>query len=385
MLERSEGLKRYKDGQQGGECVKKKGLLCAALLLTGCFGGMETITRQDVQEGATQQEWAAVEEVQDTKMVVNDLSGSIESWNRIIDEQGEGIVDLYLPVGPEGQLETRVAYEIHSSDGAASIDGVFLVSVDEQIVPSSIKGGTKQQVHFVKVPLQEAVVDVQVDLSEIDLSYNHGITFHFLYRDENGCSDLSVSKFIGDEENRSYMEYFETLAYPGTVSDDDMQEAIDLYQSNDTSFMLSNVWNYLYTPIFNRGGGLFMADADDSLLQQADAEGVDLSAEDAAPFTELSGTSGSVRTLELRYKEFFEEGRTGAFLIWCDGEWATFDGSPALLYRLDEESAVHAFPQLTLPQEPGTYDLLLINLALNDPQGYAQNYVSCYSVNVVQP
>lgn len=233
--------------------MKKKGLLCAALLLTGCFGGMETITRQDVQEGATQQEWAAVEEMQDTKMVVNDLSGSIESWNRIIDEQGEGIVDLYLPVGQEGQLETRVAYEIHSSDGAASIDGVFLVSVDEQIVPSSIKGGTKQQVHFVKVPLQEAVVDVQVDLSEIDLSYNHGITFHFLYRDENGCSDLSVSKFIGDEENRSYMEYFETLAYPGTVSDDDMQEAIDLYQSNDTSFMLSNVWNYLYTPIFNRG------------------------------------------------------------------------------------------------------------------------------------
>lgn len=365
--------------------MKKKGLLCAALLLTGCFGGMETITRQDVQEGATQQEWAAVEEVQDTKMVVNDLSGSIESWNRIIDEQGEGIVDLYLPVGQEDQLETRVAYEIHSSDGAASIDGVFLVSVDEQIVPSSIKGGTKQQVHFVKVPLQEAVVDVQVDLSEIDLSYNHGITFHFLYRDESGCSDLSVSKFIGDEENHSYMEYFETLAYPGTVSDDDMQEAIDLYQSNDTSFMLSNVWNYLYTPIFNRGGGLFMADADVSLLQQADAEGVDLSAEDAAPFTELSGTSGSVRTLELRYKEFFEEGRTGAFLIWCDGEWATFDGSPALLYRLDEESAVHAFPQLTLPQEPGTYDLLLINLALNDPQGYAQNYVSCYSVNVVQP
>ena len=128
-----------------------------------------------------------------------------------------------------------------------------------------------------------------------------------------------------------------------------------------------------------------MSDADVSLLQQADAEGVDLSAEDAAPFTELSGTSGSVRTLELRYKEFFEEGRTGAFLIWCDGEWATFDGSPALLYRLDEESAVHAFPQLTLPQELGTYDLLLINLALNDPQGYAQNYVSCYSVNVVQP
>ena len=129
--------------------MKKKGLLCAALLLTGCFDGMETITRQDVQEGATQQEWAAVEEVQDTKMVVNDLSGSVESWNRIIDEQGEGIVDLYLPVEQEGQLETRVAYEIHSSDGAASIDGVFLVSVDEQIVPSSIKGGTKQQVHFV--------------------------------------------------------------------------------------------------------------------------------------------------------------------------------------------------------------------------------------------
>ena len=193
--------------------MKKKGLLCAALLLTGCFGGMETITRQDVQEGATQQEWAAVEEVQDTKMVVNDLSGSIESWNRIIDEQGEGIVDLYLPVGQEGQLETRVAYEIHSSDGAASIDGVFLVSVDEQIVPSSIKGGTKQQVHFVKVPLQEAVVDVQVDLSEIDLSYNHGITFHFLYRDENGCSDLSVSKFIGDEENRCLLYTSQNIAF----------------------------------------------------------------------------------------------------------------------------------------------------------------------------
>ena len=53
-----------------------------------------------------------------------------------------------------------------------------------------------------------------------------------------------------------------------------------------------------------------------------------------------------------------------------------------LLYDIDAQTAVSGDCTLERPEEPGDYDIFLLNMKLNDPEGYVPEYVSCYTVEV---
>ena len=206
-----------------------------------------------------------------------------------------------------------------------------------------------------------------------------------LYRSGNYAdSDLFDSEAIETllslrpkkELNRSFLlDYFDTLSYPGTADDSFLQEAIDLFDANDEAFLSSEAWSTIYQPVINGTGGLFVPEAIASI---ADPQKM----EDHSD-TRFSGPAGGELDLRVLYKYMDDDQtRTGMFMVWCDGKWARFDQGETLLYDIDAQTAVSGDCTLELPEEPGDYDIFLLNMKLNDPEGYVPEYVSCYTVEV---
>lgn len=359
--------------------MKKIIIACMALLLAGC-SHMQTYTSDQMMDRSDEQinDQGPMQETRSHMLAVNEMGGSSTSLSQVCDKNGQPMIDLYFDIPENGHIDTVLSYEIVPESDVETLDGLFMVSVDDQVVPSSVEGGKMAEVHYVQLPVKGSLSEIDVDVSQIDLRYNHSIDFSFVYKSsaKDQMQNIhTVSKFIGRQDNASYLDYFDTLLYPGTADDSFLQEAIDLFDANDEAFLSSEAWSTIYQPVINGTGGLFVPEAIASI---ADPQKMGDHSD-----TRFSGPAGGELDLRVLYKYMDDDqARTGMFMVWCDGKWARFDQGETLLYDIDAQTAVSGDCTLELPEEPGDYDIFLLNMKLNDPEGYVPEYVSCYTVEV---
>lgn len=203
--------------------MKKIIIACMALLLAGC-SHMQTYTSDQMMDRSDEQinDQGPMQETRSHTLAVNEMGGSSSFVSQVCEKNGQPMIDLYFDIPENGHIDTVLSYEIVPESDVETLDGLFMVSVDDQVVPSSVEGGKMAEVHYVQLPVKGSLSEIDVDVSQIDLRYNHSIDFSFIYKsnaEDQMQSIHTVSKFIGRQDNASYLDYFDTLLYPGTADD----------------------------------------------------------------------------------------------------------------------------------------------------------------------
>ncbi|HIY90121.1 MAG TPA: hypothetical protein H9970_03185, partial [Candidatus Merdibacter merdipullorum] len=161
--------------------MKKIIIACMALLLAGC-SHMQTYTSDQMMDRSDEQinDQGPMQETRSHMLAVNEMGGSSTSLSQVCDKNGQPMIDLYFDIPENGHIDTVLSYEIVPESDVETLDGLFMVSVDDQVVPSSVEGGKMAEVHYVQLPVKGSLSEIDVDVSQIDLRYNHSIDFSFV-------------------------------------------------------------------------------------------------------------------------------------------------------------------------------------------------------------
>ena len=163
--------------------MKKIIIACMALLLAGC-SHMQTYTSDQMMDRSDEQinDQGPMQETRSHTLAVNEMGGSSSFVSQVCEKNGQPMIDLYFDIPENGHIDTVLSYEIVPESDVETLDGLFMVSVDDQVVPSSVEGGKMAEVHYVQLPVKGSLSEIDVDVSQIDLRYNHSIDFSFIYK-----------------------------------------------------------------------------------------------------------------------------------------------------------------------------------------------------------